>query len=333
MNSTKQIFIVGSSRSGTTMVGRILARNKDIFTFNELHFFGSIWTNQSPKFISQKTQVKLFSKLLCIQDNGFLNQDNIADFIPDARRILKNKNLNLLELYEFFLQYISSKNHALISCDHTPKNIYYLKEILNYFPNAKVINMVRDQRDVLLSQKNKWRRRFLGASDIPYSEMIRSFINYNPILTSIVWKSSLKHSLEFKNNSRVKMIRFEDLLTDSERIVKDICFFLEINFQKEMLEIPLIGSSSDNDQRTNLQIDMSKIERWKRGGLSNAELYISQIITKDIMLKFGYKIQEFSFSPIVILYTFIFPFKLLLAFLLNIHRMGNILEVIKKRFF
>ena len=36
---------------------------------------------------------------------------------------------------------------------------YHLEEILQFFPNAKVINLVRDQRDVLLSQKNKWKRR------------------------------------------------------------------------------------------------------------------------------------------------------------------------------
>ena len=42
MSSAKQIFIVGSSRSGTTMMGRIINNNEDVFTFNELHFFSRI---------------------------------------------------------------------------------------------------------------------------------------------------------------------------------------------------------------------------------------------------------------------------------------------------
>ena len=33
------IFIVGSSRIGTTMMGRILSNNSKVFTFKELHFF------------------------------------------------------------------------------------------------------------------------------------------------------------------------------------------------------------------------------------------------------------------------------------------------------
>ena len=49
MSKAKQIFIVGSSRSGTTMMGRILGNHSDVFTFKELHFFGTIWTNNSDK--------------------------------------------------------------------------------------------------------------------------------------------------------------------------------------------------------------------------------------------------------------------------------------------
>ena len=38
----KKFFVVGSSRSGTTMMGRILNNHPDIFTFHELHFFEKI---------------------------------------------------------------------------------------------------------------------------------------------------------------------------------------------------------------------------------------------------------------------------------------------------
>lgn len=33
------IFIVGSSRGGTTMMGRILGLNSQVKTFGKLHFF------------------------------------------------------------------------------------------------------------------------------------------------------------------------------------------------------------------------------------------------------------------------------------------------------
>tara|TARA_B110000459_G_scaffold53241_1_gene59332 strand:- start:428 stop:1441 length:1014 start_codon:yes stop_codon:yes gene_type:complete len=335
MTKAKQIFIVGSSRSGTTMMGRILGNHPTIFTFRELHFFGTIWINNSESNLDRKQQVALLSRLLCIQKNGLFQQDNISDFKDRARTILANKNiLSPLSIYELFLAEITLDNKCFIACDQTPNNMYYLKEILLYFPNAKVINMVRDQRDVLLSQKNKWKRRFLGASAIPFYETIRSYINYHPILSSKIWNSSLEYTAKFTNNSRVSVVRFEDLLVEPIRIVKEVCQFLEIDFNQEMLKVPVIGSSTHQDVRNRLLIDSSKKEKWKNGGLNSAEIYLSQLVTNRMMKKFKYDVERYSFPPILTLFYLIsFPIKLILAFLLNIKRMGNIVEVIKKRFF
>ena len=333
-NKIQQIFVVGSSRSGTTMMGRILGNHPEVFTFKELHFFGTIWTNQSANILSRKEQIDLYSRLLCIQKKGLFHQENIYEFNDKSKRIIGNRNLNALAVYDLFLTEISKENDATISCEQTPKNMYYLDEILSYFPNAKIINMVRDQRDVLLSQKNKWKRKFLGASDIPFSEALRSYINYHPILTSKIWSSSLNHSLRHINNERVKIVKFEELLLESERLIKEICEFLDIDFQKQMLEVPVIGSSTGNDEKRKLRIDSSKINQWKNGGLLNAEVFLSQKMSNKMLKAFGYSIETYTFPPLLsIYYLLIFPFKLGLAFIMNIHRTDNIVKVIRKRFF
>jgi hypothetical protein len=335
MSNTKQIFVVGSSRSGTTMMGRILGNHSDIFTFKELHFFGTLWTNNSNQDLNRQEQIDLLSRLLYIQKNGLFNQQNISVFNEKAIVLLAQKNIcNPLSVYELFLSAISNENKSTISCEQTPKNMYYLNEILVFFPQAKVINMVRDQRGVLFSQKNKWKRRFLGSSKIPLSEAIRSYINYHPILTSKIWNSSLEHSAKYFDNERVKIVKFEELLAKSEFVVKEICNFLAIDFHPKMLNVPVVGSSTEQDNKDNFLIDSSKIEKWKKGGLNSAEIYLSQLISHKMMSKFSYHLEKFQLPPLLsVFYIITFPVKLGLAFLLNIKRMGNMVEVINKRFF
>jgi hypothetical protein len=334
VSDTEQIFVVGNSRSGTTMMGRILGSNPSVFTFRELHFFGTIWTKNGNQELTKNDQIDLLSKLFCIQENGLFNQNNFSEFNAKSEQLLSEGVKNPLEIYRLFLETITKEHCAEISCEQTPQNLYYLEEILQFFPNAKVINLVRDQRDVLLSQKNKWKRRFLGAKEIPLSEALRSYVNYHPILTSKIWNSSLFCTSKYFNHSQVKIVKFEDLLSDSEHVVKDICKFLKIDFQEQMLNVPVIGSSTENDAKSNLIIDSSKINKWKKGGLLNGEIYLSQKLSSKMMDKFNYEKKVFSMPPLsVIFYLILFPLKLMFAFILNIHRMGNIIEVIKKRFF
>ena len=335
MSNTKQIFVVGSSRSGTTMMGRILGNHSDVFTFKELHFFGTMWTNNSNQDLNRQEQIDLLSRLLCIQENGLFKQDNIFSFNERAIALLAHKNIcNPLSIYELFLSAISNENKSTTSCEQTPKNMYYLSEILAFFPQAKVINMVRDQRGVLLSQKNKWKRRFLGVSRIPLSEAIRSYINYHPMLTSKVWNASLEYSARYFDNERVKIVKFEEFLTKPESVVKDVCNFLAIEFHPKMLNVHVVGSSTEQDNKDSFLIDSSKIEKWKKGGLNSAEIYLSQLVSNSMMRKFKYDLEKFRFPPVLTLFYLIsFPIKLILAFILNIKRMENIVEVIKKIFF
>ena len=329
----KQVFVLGSSRSGTTMMGRILNNHSDICTLRELHFFGTICSEVDESVLSKGKAISLMSKLLHINKYGIFNQDYGLEFQNVSKKILQEKNqLKPIDVYSIFLSYVASINNVHIICEQTPRNVYYLDEILTYFPNAKIINMVRDPRDVLLSQKNKWRRRFLGASKIPFSEALRSYINYHPFLISNFWKSSVLQVIN-KKDSNVLTVFFEDLLQNPSVKLREICTFIGINYNDEMQAVPNIGSSTELDLSKDIGIDKSKIDKWKNGKISNAEVFICQLINRKLMKSIGYKSKHFIIMPVgVIFYLFSFPFKLILAFFMNLHRMGNILKVFKKRF-
>ena len=334
MNKTDQIFIVGSSRSGTTMLSRILGNHSKIFTFRELHFFSRLLNSSLSSELSNEESQHLLAKLLCVQKNGIFFQNKYKNFYNEAAKLLlKDPVKNALDIYSLFLNEMTKLRSNEIACEQTPNNMYYVQEILDYFPNAKIINMVRDQRDVLLSQKNKWKRKFLGASKIPLSEAIRSYVNYHPITTAKIWDSSLRHTTKYMDHPRVKIVNFEELIKDSEFVVNEICSFLRIDYQDKMLKVPVVGSSTTLDRKDRLEIDKEKVEKWKKGGLNNAEIYISQLFASNMMRYFSYELKKFKSPPVLsFIYLFTFPVKLFFAFFLNLNIKVSILKNLKKIF-
>jgi len=333
LDKTKQIFVVGNSRSGTTMMGRIIGKHSSVFTFKELHFFGQLWSSKDKnKLLSRKESVKLFSKLLNIQQYGIFNQRNPEQFNTISESSISEEKYSRINIFNFFLHYSAEQNNSVIPCDQSPINVLYIQEILDNFPNAKIVNMVRDPRDVLLSQKNKWKRRYFGSSSIPFKEAVRSYFNYHPITISKLWNSSINNARKFEKNERVFSLKFENLLENPEKKIQDLCDFLGLEFSEEMLKVPNIGSSTSVDEKTTLGLDNNKIGKWKSGGISKTDIYICQKICGNNMATFHYKKKNFKFIPLFVIFQFFsFPIKLSISFLLNLHRIKNLKEVFKKR--
>ncbi|BBB33393.1 conserved hypothetical protein [Thermotomaculum hydrothermale] len=334
----KFIFVVGNSRSGTTMTARILGKNKEVFTFNEIHFWGEIWSKSDEnKVITEKEAIKLASYLLFIQRVGYYFKKNFDNrFENDAKMIvdsISNKDLTMIDVYRAFLFFETKKNGKRIPCEQTPRNLFYIEEILKFFPNAKIVNLVRDPRDVLLSQKNKWKRKFYGEEYMPLKEMIRVRANYHPVVISRLWNSSVRIAKANDSKDFFKTFKFECILNNPESFLKDLCNFTGIGYSKDMLNVPKIGSSLKKDNEQELGIDKNSASNWKKGGLNSTEVFLCQKICGKLMQDYGYKI-DFSIKPnfLLLFYYYVsLPVKLGFSFLLNLDRMKSIAENIRKR--
>lgn len=350
MKLDKMLFVVGNSRSGTTMMGRILGKHSDVYTFGELHFFGQLWSPASSSELHQQKAEKLASQLLCIQRQGYRTHGNPSTFLKESRNFLSELaefSATPDRLFSAFLQYETLQNSKTIPCDQTPRNIFYIDDILRFYPQAKIINMIRDPRDVLLSQKQKWKRRFLGGTDMPMKETLRDWINYHPITISRIWHTAVTAADRFVDNERVTSIYFEKLLAHPEATVADVCDFIGIDYATSMLQVPQIGSSVGTDKPYQLGINPTRANSWhtsyntkkdsdllteNRKVLSSTEIYISQKINRTLMEKHNYipiAIHPNIFSLAVNILSF--PMKLAAAFVCNLDRIKNIRETLKRR--
>ena len=333
----RALFIVGSSRSGTTMMGRILGRHPDVHTFHELHFFEQLWSpSDNAPFAAREEALDIAARLVCIErDGGYLVHGDPAAFRGPARAFvdrLRIRESTPLDVYHDFLFHEAAHHGGRIPCEQTPRNVFYIGEILERFPGARVLHMVRDPRDVLLSQKRKWKRRFLGASRIPLTEAMRSWVNYHPITISRLWRASVRAALAHSDNPRVATVAFEDLLDAPEATVQRVCEFTGLDYRADLLDIRQIGSSSREDRPDARGIDASRRQAWRTGGLSDTELYWCQWVAGDLLERLPYAPEDVTPNPLRLAGSALaFPLKLGAAFLLNLHRMRDVVETVRRR--
>lgn len=333
-----KIFIVGNSRSGTTMLGRVFDRHSQVHTFDELHFFehqvdaktirdGSTW--------SVDRRIALLERLLTTEREyrHLFAKVKKGQYKAQAEIILSlAKGEDPISVYEAFLISESIEHGKSIPCEQTPRYLFYVQEILDAFPDAIVVNMVRDPRDVLLSQKNKWRRRLIDSKRTPLNETIRAWVNYHPYIIARLWVSAVRTARRFEGEQRFISVRFEDLLLQPEASVRALCSFAGIAFEPNMLQVSQIGSSTEVDKSEEMGIDGSRSYVWRNGGLTDVELAICQSVAGKEMLKMGYVAESIDIASWRRFVSMLnFAFKVVLALILNVRRTKNILETLHRR--
>ena len=332
------VFVVGASRSGTTLMSRVVSRTGPVRALAEVHFFERLYTpGMGPDAISHGDAVELAARLVHTQHKGlFYRQGNAADYHDEAEQIVSAVNgsgsVSPLAVYGEFLTVDARRRGGEVGCDQTPRNVFYIRDILRAFSDARVINMVRDPRAVMLSQKNKWRRRSLGESDLPRSEVVRSWSNYHPLVTSRIWRGAVD-AADAVDDERVLTVRFEDLVADSERTVAEVAAHCGMPFSAEMLDVPMESSSlaSDDPDARGLRGDVA--EAWRtQGGLSSAEIAMCESVAGEAMRRHGYVPAAPGDATLGKLGWYgALPVKLGVAGVMNARQIGNPITWAKRR--
>lgn len=337
-------FIVGNSRSGTTMMMRIINNHPELHALSELHFFEQLWSpKDAERPIGREEAAALADRLLHVSREGYLTRYAPGKYRGEADALVDG---------ELFAEGGGSAEHPVhgqdvfravafletqragkrIPCEKTPQNVFYIREILALYPHARILNMVRDPRGVLLSQKRKWKRRKMGAHFITWREATRLRINYHPVTISRLWNSSIGASLPFEGHPQVRTVHFEDIIEDPEATIRGICAFFGVDFHPDMLAVPHLGSSNEADDPGKTGIKKERAGNWQKGGLNDAEIAICQRMAGKYMRPMDYALKDVRPNPLLVAgYWVSFPFKLALALLVNLGRMKNIVDTLKRR--
>jgi hypothetical protein len=178
--------------------------------------------------------------------------------------------------------------------EKTPRHIFRIDDILDAFPSSKVIVMVRDPRAVVCSYRDMHKIRPEGPLD---GEKLQSYErsrvrlrrSYHPLLSALVWRWAMKAgraAAQRHGDDRVRLQSYEDLVTDPEGNVAEVCAWLELTYSSNMLAVNFVRSSSLAPTAHGIRPEAAT--RWRKS-LTPREIAVVESACRRPMRALGYE--------------------------------------------
>lgn len=287
INSIPFVFIVGMGRSGTTLLRTIMdAGEETIFPIE----------SKIIVFLKQKYHHK---KNWSIE----LLDEFLVDLYKEIK-FVRGWKVNEVELRSKFLEYpiheISfsflirliyltfqshfSKTGIKLIGDKNPVYCIFISELMEVFPSAKFIHIVREYHDCILSNKKLFKQKNVSA-------LAQMWKMYNS------W-------IEIHARNRPEIfyrIRYEDLTSSPEKMVRELCAFTGLNYNERMLDFHLkLNEKLDKDLNIIVQHTHPKLlnaissDSVGKGKMELSENELEQIayILSEYGTKYGYQKYE-----------------------------------------
>jgi hypothetical protein len=175
------------------------------------------------------------------------------------------------EIYSVML----TEHDATWKGNKTPQNTENIGPLLQLFPDSYFILVTRDVRDVCLSWRNKWGKHVLRCAGKWRARMLQGC-----------------QSLATLGENRGLIVRYEDLLRETETVGRQICEFLNVPFESRMVAYhEHVSKVIDGHKNYGRPIDSSNVGKW-RVGLSRREVHRIEEIAYDTMQHLGYQPQS-----------------------------------------
>lgn len=262
------IFIVGGPRSGTTLLRNMLNRHPAIAICRETEFFHWVykrrWRFGSLGDLGNRRRV--VKQYLATQRMQRMR----LDFEALGETLLQEATsyeAMFLSLLRFF-----ARAHGKRRCgEKTPHNALIAEMLLQWYPGAVVIHLLRDPRDAVASMlRMPWAAKNVVSNT-------RAWLRFN----QGAWHS--RHSPNYLP------VRYEELVTEPEAQLRRICAFAGEEYSPEML-VPNWDPAADLFwfRRAEEPVTTERLGRWREELTPNQVALVEWVIGRH-MQSFGYE--------------------------------------------
>ncbi len=281
----RPIFVVGVPRSGTTLLAAMLGAHSGLSCGPETHFFvryAGIGTQkgsneQDCKSYEKKMSPRSASDFVCsIKHSGVpvyekygLHPDEIRAFLE--KKPVKGESL-LRALVEPYMVRLGKRRWV----EKTPNHISFVSTIREMFPDALIIKLVRDPRDVALS-----------VMSLPWGP--------STLVAALLYWKKLEEMTEtfFQSDELSWVLQFEKLLADPEKELRKLCKFIGEQYEARMLDTTKSAESVNSravpwKNKVGQPLDLGRVRVWKKK-LPETDNTIAEALLADHLLRYGYE--------------------------------------------
>jgi len=228
------LFLVGCPRSGTTLLQRMLDNHPQLAVANDSHFIP-----RAPAPIGPRTRPPLTPELV----------ERVLNY-PRFRRLGLEDSVARgaaarASTYEDFVSELYSEHARLhgkeLAGEKTPDYVRYLPFLHSLFPDARIIHIIRDGRDVALSTL-EWAREDKGPGKF-------ALWREQPVAVCALW---WRWQVETGRREGARLgpetyreVRYEDLVSGPEATLRSLSEFLELPFSRDMVSFHAGKTKSD----------------------------------------------------------------------------------------
>lgn len=257
-------FIVGMGRSGTTMLTSMLNMNEQIIATPENEFILFSGSSFATKDFTKSSTVKSFSKIFDYNFNNVINIWKPMNLKDSIEQLSHRSYADICKLV-YLLYPLANKKITNVKwvIDKNPSYSLHIKFLQKLYPKAKYIILTRDYRDNILSRKK------YSDKDSTIYKLAASWNYYY----DEIFKAVSKYNLS------ARIIRYEDLVQNPEKTLTDICTFLGVEFNEEMLNFQ--GFSKVIKEHAKTTLSESKFEK-----ISNMHSNLDSAVNTERMQAF-----------------------------------------------
>jgi hypothetical protein len=290
VRSQAPVFVIGCSRSGTTLLYHMILSSGNFAVYRmESHVFTLLEPRFRPLSVPENKRKLLdawYQTRLYVR-SGLTPEDIEPQVMAECQ--------NGGDFLRIQMEAMCRKQGVERWADTTPEHLLYIRRIKQTIPNALVIHVIRDGRDVALSwEKLSQIRRLPGDRKRP------------AMAAGIYWEWIVNQGRQAGRELGDDYIEvhYEDLVRQPEAVLQRLEPFLEHNLDYDLIQQVAIGSVTTPNTAfrdaslsdSPLKDQTSPVGRWRQE-FSADDLATFEALVGGTLNKFGYEVQTKSPTP------------------------------------